>query len=141
MAKKTKNLEDYAHLYIGCKLVINTEDGERQGIFTGIDGEFGLEVAIIEGHHTSEHPEYFIHEEVKLVLRPISSMTDDEKAELDQLGREAWWTINPPSRQDKDYYLGVIRRQAEETKYYLSKHIDIFGLKEDRLAVYESDMG
>jgi hypothetical protein len=139
-----KELKDYIHLYIGCEVLITDEEfvkdliesgGNGRGVLTGLHGEYGPEFAAFEGHHTSESPEYTWH--LKLILRPLDSMTKDEGDEANRVGSEGWQLINPPDAHKIDTHAGVIFRQAAEVKYLCSIGIDIFGLSSAGLAIYE----
>lgn len=137
-----KELKDYIHLYMGCSVLAKHPGHEEaaywiSGTLTGLHGEYGPEVQFRDGYHAEESPEYPGIENMKLILRPLSSMTKKEVDEANRLGSEGWQLINPPDAKRLDTHAGVIFRQAAEVKYLCSIGIDIFGLSSAGIAIYE----
>lgn len=64
------------------------------------------------------------YSDIKLVLRPLSDMTDEEKNEFEVFSFEVM-------KED----LNQVERNALKTKWYLEKHFDLFGLIEAGLAI------
>lgn len=97
-----KKLEDYIHLYIGCKCTYPDTDPEAPWIvatLTGCTIADGVETTYLEVQKTSHgetHGDYLswksnghhnsdaLH--LKLILRPLESMTNDEVEEYAKLG-------------------------------------------------------
>lgn len=123
-----KNIKDYLHLYLGCEVIcpdpFKDEGVNTRGYLTGIHGEHGPEIQLIEGYHASENPEYFDYSQIKLIVRPLSSMTEGEGNELENIGHNA--VLNK---------FEINRFHAERIKYLLSKGFDLFGLIEAGLAI------
>lgn len=125
-----KNIKDYLPFYLGCD-VIGQYDGDRKGYLTGvINGGVGCEIQFFEedGINVFEEPEYNTPDEVQLVLRPLSDMTDEEKS---------WAILNMPYKTQKseDLFNHILYEDAEVVRKLLSKHFDLFGLIESGLAI------
>jgi hypothetical protein len=161
-----KNLKDYIHLYIGCLVQYPDTDGTLiTAKLTGVTEGDGVETTYLEvqkhehgetvgdllawksnGNHNSDA----LH--LKLVLRPLDSMTDDELKEWAILrgykefpnfkrhplgfefgdgGAMTFLSYMPPYGD---------RHTADQLLWFLSKRLDLFGLKEAGLAVYETDI-
>lgn len=100
-----KNIKDYLHLYLGCDCLYN----ERSAL---PNERFVLTIGNV--FWAQSHTDEF-----KLILRPLSSMTEDEKDSLIQM------YVNTPDNL----------ASAERVRYLLSKHFDLFGLIEAGLAI------
>lgn len=143
-----KQLRDYIHLYIGCEVLITDEEfvrdlieagGNGRGVLTGLHGEYGPEFAANEGHHQAESPEYTW--ELKLILRPLESITDHEYLEIYDLD------IDGMNYKDIDqsirYKINIARtwmEKKETFRYLLSKGVDLFDLHSAGLCVYENEV-
>lgn len=134
-----KKLNDYLHLYLGCpifktgtKLVsVNLEDEE----YTILEDD-GFNDRVLSMTNTNP----------KLILRPLSDMTDSELIDFTKLfgdGREF-------SDEDRKEALQIINKKGigaisfndessenvfEMVRWFLSKHFDIFGLIDAGLAI------
>lgn len=129
-----KKIEDYLHLYLGCE-VMGTEPawGEsRKGYLTGIHGEYEAEIQFFEedGVNVSESPAYNKFTQVKPILRPLSSMTQEEADDYNK---------KSATRFSLDYFRDQVMEEAEVTRYLLSKHFDLFGLIDAGLAIPKPD--
>jgi hypothetical protein len=108
-----KEIKDYLHLYLGCKIVFNDD---MVWILSGVHRFY----AILDGgaFGVIKVTDYST---IKPILRPLSNMTEDEIME--------WRLINAGSQ------MPTIQQSAEEVKHLLSKHFDLFGLIEAGLAI------
>ena len=118
-----KKIEDYIHFYLGCPcqyLMLG------RGIVSevSIDSKYGILVSVkLDGSikHIQCPLSY-----IKLIVRPFSDMTEEEKSEAHELYfTGAYETLLP--------YFGIAH--YELTRWLLSKHFDLFGLIEDGLAI------
>jgi hypothetical protein len=121
-----KKIADYLPHYIGQKVqFIADEIGILKG-FCESEVEHDKTIAIIDVG-SDRFIEWYA-EEVKLILRPLSSMTEEEATELDWNQRIGW-----ESRWD-----GIGRPQViypREFHWLIKKGFDIFGLIESGLAI------
>lgn len=135
------DIKDVLHLYLGQKIVVRHRNQP--------DYETTLTPAFL-GDPTG----------VKLILRPLSSMTEEEKVELFRnifpndhaatpLGAE--YCINYLLDLEEDYNLDKWMEDYREvinnysawsliTTYLLFKGFDLFGLHEKGLCLYEGDL-
>jgi hypothetical protein len=95
----TKNIRDYLHLYLGCECWWEDKYGDSGGR-TEID--FYM-IAELYGERIK----------LKLILRPLSNMTEEEMKESEPFMFDSF----------------------ELTRYLLSKHFDLFGLIDAGLAI------
>lgn len=93
-----KDIKDYIHLYIGCEVLAldpYSENEQAMGYLTGIHGEYGPEIQFIIDGNAEESPEYPNYENVKPILRKLSSMTEEEYAYCGKFGfgasRKEYW--------------------------------------------------
>lgn len=124
-----KELKDYAHLYIGCQIELNESkfaDEQEDRVFT-LGGVWGNSFCVnelgdfwykFEAYHNGESHD-------KLLLRPLSDMTDSEFGE--------WYKLNSPLHSND--VREESEKQARCTKYLLDKRFDIFGLIENGTAI------
>jgi len=121
------NIKDYLHLYIGCEIIGEYQDEQRNGYLTGLHGEYGPEIQFFTEDEVNvhEHPEYNDYDQVKLILRPLSDINQED--------------MNAVSRSmhmdDKNYVITCNTWKPEEFMYLLSKGFDLFGLIEAGLAI------
>jgi hypothetical protein len=112
-----KNIKNYIHLYPKVPIAICEPGIEPVGHY--LEGyDWNLEQAI------AERVKYPI-EWIKLILRPLSSITDDERMD---------WELIGLSCPNADKYKTAIM-EAEATLFLLSKHFDVFGLIDAGLAL------
>lgn len=116
-----KDIKDYLHLYLGCECM--TEDG-RRGRFSGFDVvEKNYSIVMITVRFSDDpldHDWTVLNDNeecdrIKLILRPLSDMTEDEKTE--------------------EYKIGLDPGIEEQFRWLLSKGFDLFGLIEAGLAI------
>lgn len=98
-------LKDYLHFYLGCD--IQHEDGTIEKL-KSIDTEISY---VNFGWGNAKQMD-----KVKLILRPLSDMTEDERSEAVAMSK-------------------VFKYDAEQMKYLLSKQFDLFGLIEAGYAI------
>lgn len=118
------DFKDYAHLYLGCDVQCTKDMPASYGWITGITVKMDRDIlwdmtepVFFAGIHLGHFYDF-----IKPILRPLSSMTPRERLELSRLDLQ---------EKIKD----LVKYQAIRTKWYLSKHFDIFGLIEAGLAI------
>lgn len=115
-----KILSDYLHHHLGCEVM--TPEG--RGKLVRIDIEVGWCVVVFGTMGPDFEATYFFHS-VKPILRPLSSMTEEEAAEHDKIYasfRGCDWQTNQ-------------KRNAAIAYWLLSKQFDIFSLIENGMAI------
>jgi len=124
-----KDIRDYLHLYTGCK--ISTPYGECKFLYfkSDLDPREYNQVICDRGDNVFA----FTLGEVKLILRPPESMSDEEAKEI------GWCDDEEPRIAYIEYFKQRYMFSADTMLYLLRKGFDIFGLKDDGLAVYEND--
>lgn len=126
---EAKRIEDYLNLYLECICLVKTESAEFKGILKGVyldrwhgwqsDHELALQIYTLEGgFHT------YRQKEVKLILRPLSDMAEEESLELYLVERKC---LEPGSHWLLSY--------GPCCQYLLSKGFDLFGLIEAGIAI------
>jgi hypothetical protein len=76
-----KDIKDYGHLYIGCEVMGEYLDEPRRGYLTGVrNGGYECEIQFFEedDFNVMEEPEFNEPDKVKLLLLPLSSMTEED---------------------------------------------------------------
>lgn len=126
---KEKKIEDYIHLYLGCEVETPTRRYKPEGgkSYKAVGKIMDIDLVIKQvGIH---FPEEDIHDlknypfdQVKPLLSPLSSITEEERFELRSL---------VPAAED----LLWLKNVGETTRWLLSKHFDLFGLIESGLAL------
>ena len=127
---ESKRIEDYLHLYLGCEIIGTYDDQSGgKGYLTGVtNGGHECEIQFIreDGINVEEEPQFNEAKEVKLILRQLGDMTDEERAQKDRL------------KNMEDNYTSAwepLMNRAESIRYLLSKHFDLFGLIPAGLAI------
>lgn len=138
-----KNLKDYIHLYIGCFVKYpNTEGKLITAKLTGVSRGDGIETTYkrkrdnCSGDYISWEPNGYHDcngQNVKLLLRPLSDMTPDERFYA-QFNAQCYFLEND-NKHPIDYYLPNAEQAAIVTHYLLSKGFDLFGLIDEGLAI------
>jgi hypothetical protein len=136
-----KNIKDYLHLYMGCKC--HTPDGimELSYVKDGSNWPVWFDEKCNEANSEilSNYgccAKGYKYNQVKPILRPLSDMTEEEKNELLQVDREyTSANILPNIPLGRLLVLHYTERQAQITRYLLSKHFDLFGLIPAGLAI------
>ena len=123
-----KNIADYLPYYIGQELFYFSEDGENNGkmLFDRYRSgykDFDAEIMTRKGTFSVTE---FIASRWKLALRPLSDMTEEEKAEM-MNQKHKYDTGNKFSHQITD--------AAYRIEWAIKKGFDVFGLIEAGLAV------
>lgn len=160
---ETRNIKDFLHLYLGCE-VENYPYKKYEGIETQPKRMIGLLVGVIGEYAHIQNKDVFgkdwdiIKEpiaDVKPLLRPLSSMTEEEAIELVKLSEWESYGDHPHIRNYKTYknnfdHLvvswgeGLREKNIPENKkvfapnefqFLLSKHFDLFNLIESGLAI------
>lgn len=112
------DIKDYLHLYLGSE----TNYGE----LLAVDYYNNVVGVLVDGK-----PEAGDLKQIKLILRPLSDMTDDE-----MFNNVEPMTYGLKSLRGIELHL----QAAELTRYLLSKHFDIFGLIDAGLAIDKSKL-
>lgn len=157
-----KKINDYLHLYLGCEVMWENEEGTAGG------------TEILDGHliESAKRISGTIH---KPLLRPLSSMTEEEAIECAKIlnNRPPHYGINEADvtryqksidvvftdnldtvinianngdalvfRNEMNGKRSIEARPANQGKYFhyiLSKHFDLFGLIESGLAINKKE--
>jgi hypothetical protein len=128
--------KDILHFYLGQQVCRVHSDGELElakmvGV-TASEVEEGKTVSILDVGIKDVFHEWYV-EETKLILRPLSSMTEEELNECNiDLGQILL------AQFPKD--AGLKFFTANQFAYLLSKGFDIFNLHESGECLYESDL-
>jgi len=123
-----KKLQDYAKFYIGCPVVVMDLDGQTfedhiEYVYRDRSGN-GLSIYEWGNIPFDEIDEHCQHMQLK--LRPLSSMTEEEKKEIEKLSKGEY--LIEPSIEHNIW-------TPDEFIYLLSKHFDLFQLIESGLAI------
>lgn len=154
---KTETLADYLPLYLGQKFIFTQLDGTYNSAYS-IPTELTLEVLLMQRGHESR---------IRLLLRPLSSMTEEEMVELVHRQHRSIManidrtTITKIGWAYKDSYNGInvswFRKQGsgassgsntihinksdpEQFLYLLSEGFDLFNLQRKGLAIYPEEL-
>jgi hypothetical protein len=120
---ENKNIKDYLHLYIGCQCQMMGQEDETQTFkLTGVS--FDDTQNVWWAYFAATEEMYAVIEDVFPILRPLADITEDEAKE----GRKMFSNM-----ADSDYSQGEI--WAAQTRHWLSKGFDLFGLIESGLAI------
>lgn len=128
---------DFLHLYLGCPVLVTPYEGASYecklcGVSVEkIGGETEIKVQVFEddgpdGYEGHGH-KWFDADEVELVLRKTSTMTDSEKEETSKLYFDFMETQTPGTRN--------IYMMSHMTKWYLERGFDLYGLIEAGFAI------
>lgn len=125
MENKKVNIQDYLHLYLGCDCMIGDitwkPETNLHGLAPNVDVNYGKPIKTkVDAHVLS----VFSHK-TTLILRQLSSMTEDEKLEIQNIC--GWLNYNS--------YLDIGLTTPQVTVYLLSKGFDLFGLIKSGLAI------
>lgn len=150
-----KEIKDYLHLYLGCEVIYKDEHYNLTGVskpYKSTDTTFGdFSIRPTEGGFRSIIHSMTNFDDIKLVLRKLSDMTEGELRELTP--------IIAPDRifSDKDYQRALegIKEKGisainfddnepiivfEFTRWALSKGFDLFNLINEGLAIDKSTL-
>ena len=127
-----KKIEDYLKHYIGCDVMLRDDlnfrsDGNNHKLLGLCPSEVEpfKTIALIDSPGGAFIEHYI--EDIKLLLRPLSSMTEEEVKEL-----ESTKALQRPSPV---HPLAMLVWTAETYRLAVSKHFDIFGLIDANLAL------
>lgn len=112
-----KDIKDYLHLYLGCKImcVVGSADNEYNG---QIENNSAL---LLDKHSNGNW---------KLILRPLLDMSEEEHEAYD-----THYMALEHLREEDHHLLCDAEIQAEMTRWLISLGIDMFGLIEAGLAI------
>jgi hypothetical protein len=113
--------EDVAGMYLGCTGMAQFED---------YTGEIETVIGICKDELTTNKDAILITS-FKPILRPLSSMTEDEAREMGFAGMQIGLLAYP------EIEMFMTAKQFKES---LSKHFDLFNLHENNECIYESDL-
>lgn len=128
-----KKLEDYAHLYLCCNAIITDGDGKQKKF-------------VLNAYNLNYYRDYI--SDVKIILRPLESMTDEEKKNLANCleGVSHLSSISVLAEVNRlidGWYRTVTnippRNWMKASVYLRSIGIDVDLLEEAGLAVYETE--
>lgn len=146
-----KELKDYIHLYIGCPIW----DPVNKTIYT-VDYDFM--------HSRYDEEEGVFYNDLKLILRPVESLNDEEIRDLiqyDKMAKEYQsieYNFYPESKEidihyvyraddsegegsySNTYTISFLTLNAQDFLWCLKKGIDLFGLHAAGLCVYENEV-
>ena len=128
-------LQEYIHLYLGQKVLTPmrkaTESGKKLGNYIGQLSECSIKTGICEVYFDDDSlPVDFDINELKLILKPLVKMTDEDMKYIEIEDREF---------MVKNFEIGnVMNFTADQFHYLLGKGYDLFGLIEAELAVNEA---
>jgi hypothetical protein len=117
-----KKIEDYLHLYIGQKCLVDGTHGRLNSV-SSIDG-----TAIVTfGINGPEQDNTFFIDDVQLILRPLADMKEEEFKEL------LWNPAYIHSARIESY-------TPKEFLYLLKQGLDLFELIPNNLAIDKTKM-
>jgi hypothetical protein len=119
----SKNINDYLKYYIGCQVDASGEKEILTGYEVGGDGMITVSTRY-RGNLINYHYEHDGFDGLKLVLRKLSSMTEEEESEYTSLIDQ--WNFG-----FKRNMLGA----AQSTHYLLSRGFDLWNLIDEKLAI------
>lgn len=143
-----KKMQDYIHLYIG-QNVVHVPDDKTTANIHGLDLSAGR--VFVNNNDHQMYGELKLSE-IKLILRPLESMTDEDKRDFimaDDFYLDHWVEIgdwvydgiffkiqyNGKGRQYSKC-MRPAKSNPDQYRWLLQKGFDLFGLKEAGLAIY-----
>lgn len=127
-----KELKNYLHLYLQAGIKCQRMGEEGEAVMTGISYDDTQKIWWV--YFENEESGYAVLEDVFPLLRPLDSMTEEEKKELINISSKACTEFKGIAVYDKSAtHSGYI--SGAETVYLLSKHFDLFSLIENNLAI------
>ena len=97
-----KRIEDYLHLYLGCEVEWGFEARKKIGRLAGKDERYGWQIFDPSNAIVSYHP--CRTDLLKIILRPLSDMTDEHINEL-------WDTVGYNPEYESPAYPGMTKRK------------------------------
>ena len=127
-------------MHIGCEVVADCNDEQRKGYLTGIHGEYGAEIQFIEddGINVFEEPHYDEYRTIKMLLTPLSSITDEHAIEIafkNNTLPENWQIFKVYSQAPETWCAVKYRRNYVENDLKLNE--DGYEYKETYITFYQ----
>lgn len=127
-----KDIKDYLHLYLGCEVKPGDRITEAQkvllrGVYT-FDADYKVNICRCQmSTFPGENVLWLEHDDFKLILRPLSDMTEEEETQM----------IATQDDVKLDGYPEILLKadSGETVRFMLSKGFDLFGLIEAGLAI------
>lgn len=116
-----KKLQDYLHLYLGCEM--KHQSFQANVILKGVTIT-GFSV----GFKDDDARFNTLHENCKLLLRPLSDMRAAELLEVESM-------LPVDEAIEEEDVIKMLGQSAECTRWLLAKSFDLFGLIESGLAL------
>lgn len=164
-----KDIKEYLHFYLGCDVKVKRKNDKTYSIGRvcevtkdsnhgdWIDVRFDEVISVTSMNwdvsSSNFHTFFFNYDEIKPILRPLSSMTEEEQIFVCHLSMPAGWIgvklfeatdddwamrirmPNDSTDGSRSLYVSKKKFTPELTRYLLSKHFDLFGLIESGLAI------
>lgn len=109
-----KKIENYLHLYLGCEVIADIYQGNIKALLNGVSFTHdSVDVRI----RTLNCLEYLPASKIKLILRPLSDISEKEEDYVNQINCNKLYGM------------------TEITVYLLSCSFDLFDLIENNLAI------
>lgn len=143
-----KKIQDFLHLYIGCEAILTTNhwftpEGDKKVIITGYFGGEYPYAFYTRGDNVSgnDQVKYF-----KPLLRPLSSMTEEEMLEYARIerpetskvelkGEKVWSFYDDGESFYKWIAHSLMKPIPDQFRYLLSRGFDLFGLIDAGIAI------
>jgi len=127
----TKEIKDYIHYYLGQPCLI----GDSKGVdYIRMVNETGLSVCT--GTNKNGIPVWYKSNTCKPLLRPLSSMTEDEKDTINnEWGNPMGEHLTDALVEKNEHYVKLLFESFELFHYLLKQGFDLFGLLESGLAI------
>lgn len=122
-------LKDYAPYYLGCEVMITGTGNTGRLTTISILGNMQQRFSVLIGATSIERS--FNFETDKLVLRPLSTMTDEE---LQKCGNMNYDFSDDPELNNHKWEYFTLLLSVEQFHYLLLRHFDLFGLVDAGLA-------
>lgn len=123
-----KKIENYLHLYLGHNVMVYNLHSIMKLHSVSIDHN---RILVSDGSLTR----YVMMHEVKLILRPLSSITEEEADSIQE--KYFFWSIDF-DRDKIKFAINIadrLSKQMDVARYLLSRGFDIFGLIDANLAL------
>lgn len=134
-----RKIEDYLHLYLGCKVEWGFENRKKIGTLIGKTIPFGWQIfdsinPIVPYHNVK--PEL-----IKLILRPLSHMTEEEEIEVSNITNLHMVTYLKQAWVNKTPFKIDLHEMPSLFVYLCRQGFDLFGLIESGLAINKTTYG
>jgi hypothetical protein len=125
-----ENIKDYLHLYLGCKFIHNTQKGIFELSGFNLYSGFAQNSLVVETFPIGT---------IKLILRPLSDMTDDEAWQIwGKIPRNRDHGVTNPkcALTDRTFHFNwPLHNWSIAVKEMLALHFDVFNLIPEGLAI------